>query len=281
MTTAQFALHIALHDEDTAAEVEDWAWGHPDTLGVTYHYDGETRFLGLEILAASDQLKSAYDQTYSDLAVSTLKPIKDADWSTKWQVFWHVNPILPGLVICPSWETYTAKPDEVVLHLDPGSAFGTGTHPTTQLVLLAMADWIAMQSPKNLLDVGTGSGILAIVAQKWGVSEVVGVDNDPLTVPVATENAERNGVELSASVDPLETFEGDCFDGVCANILASVIQVLLPELFRVIKPGGFLFLSGITVDQEAMMMAACKQMGLHITRVLQRGEWIAIVCQKP
>jgi ribosomal protein L11 methyltransferase len=167
---------------------------------------------------------------------------------------------------------------EVVL--DPGMAFGTGTHATTSLCLAAIDAFLSRRPGASVLDVGTGSGLLAIAARKLGAGRVAANDNDPIAVAVAAENAERNAAALELTGDPPSTIPGS-FDLVVANILANVLVELAPDLARRAAPGGEVVLAGVLVPQEAEVAAAFLAQGLEALPGERRGEWSLLRFLRP
>lgn len=207
--------------------------------------------------------------------------LEEKDWAESWKQYWHPTPITDKLTICPSWEAYEPKSaDEVVLKLDPECAFGTGTHETTQLMLKALeklADEIDF-SRVNLLDVGTGSGILAIYAAKRGCREVRGIDNDPLAVKTAIQNAKLG--DVASVVDFTDTPLGELcqtrYDVMVANIIAPVILELFPEMLLRLNPGAHFFASGLIATSVGKVEAAMQEAGFTEIQRQQQGDWFAI-----
>ncbi|MBK9036354.1 MAG: 50S ribosomal protein L11 methyltransferase [Myxococcales bacterium] len=178
--------------------------------------------------------------------------LPEAEWRDAWKRYFHVTRVSPRIVVVPSWETYAPTPDDVVIALDPGMAFGTGTHASTRLVLEELdrlhADGLA---PTRVLDVGCGSGILAIAAVKlWPGATVVAVDTDPIAVAASAENAGVNqvGGQIAASVTPVGEVDG-AFELVLANIQAHVLRELLGGIAPRVAPGGTLVMSGLLSPQ--------------------------------
>jgi ribosomal protein L11 methyltransferase len=174
--------------------------------------------------------------------------VPDEDWGEGWKK--DFRPLDVGRVrVRPSWIQEPPPAGAVEVVLDPGMAFGTGTHPTTALCLAALSDLLGERPGASVLDVGTGSGLLAIAARKLGAGRVAGNDEDPVAVAVARENAEKNGAALELTGAPVEEIPG-AFDVVVANILANVLVALAPALAAKVAPGGVLLLSGILHPQE-------------------------------
>ena len=197
----------------------------------------------------------------------------DASVAETWRRFAVPVLVEPGLVVRPAWVPHTAADGETVLHIEPGAAFGMGDHPTTRLCLSAARRLV--RPGCSVLDVGCGSGVLAVAACRFGARSAVGIDIAPAAVPVTRRNAEANGVAsaVSASTTPLEQIEGG-FDLVLANILAPVLVALAPELYRVLAPGGALVISGVLADSHAHVLSALAPLTVERTDVLDG--WAAV-----
>ena len=210
----------------------------------------------------------------------TFRPVAEADWEEAWKEQLRVLHIGQRVVIRPSWLDYTPAPEDIVIDLDPGMAFGTGLHPTTQLCLEALEERV--QPDAEVLDLGTGSGILAIAAAKLGARSVKAVDNDPVAVKTARENAAINNVQevVCVAEGSLEDVSGD-YDLVVVNILARVIAEMLREgLETRVRPGGKLVAAGIIADQEATVTEALEQGSLALVERRQRGDWVCLVVKR-
>ena len=214
---------------------------------------------------------------------------EDIDWINNWKQYFHQFTI-DDLLVIPSWEE--VKPEDAekkILHIDPGTAFGTGMHETTQLCIRQIKKYLTSETV--LLDVGTGSGILGIISLMYGGKRVVGTDLDPCAVPAVKENLEANQI-------PAESFEmmiGNiitdqtvqekvgygCYDIVAANILADVLLPLTPVILNQLKPGGIYITSGIIDDKEEVVRKAVEGAGLTILEVTYQGEWVSVTAQKP
>jgi len=211
----------------------------------------------------------------------TLEVVPDEDWSETWKK--DLRPVLAGRVyVRPTWIDAPPPPDTVEVVLDPGMAFGTGAHPTTSLCLGALSAALAARPGASVLDVGTGSGLLAIAARKLGAGRVAANDVDPVAVKVAGENAAANGVVLELLAAPIEAIAGS-FEVVVANILANTLVELAPALAARLAPGGLLFLAGVLVPQEEEVRAACLAQGLLARPDLEQreGEWSLLALARP
>jgi ribosomal protein L11 methyltransferase len=205
--------------------------------------------------------------------------VDEADWADAWKAHFPVMRIGRRIVIRPTWRRHRAAADAVVIALDPGMAFGTGLHPTTRLCLVALervADAGGMAGVR-VLDVGCGSGILAIAAMRLGGAEALGVDTDPIAIEATIDNARRNrlGRRIRATVGSLPTGEAP-FDVVAANLIAGVLVPLAPQLGAELAPGGRLVASGIFVDRESEVREAFEAAGLDVTERTGEGDWVAL-----
>jgi ribosomal protein L11 methyltransferase len=205
--------------------------------------------------------------------------VQEADWADAWRAHFPVMRVGRRLVIRPTWRRHRRTPGDVVLALDPGMAFGTGLHPTTRLCLArveALADRGALAGAR-VLDVGCGSGILAIAALKLGAASAVGLDTDPIAIEATIANARRNRLvrRLRARVGSVPSAEPR-FDVVLANLIAGVLVPLASPLRDELRPGGSLVASGIFVDREAEVGAAFRAAGLAVTARAAEGDWVAL-----
>lgn len=208
----------------------------------------------------------------------TVKWVEDEDWGTAWKKYFKPLPV-GKIVIKPTWEEYEPKPGDIILEIDPGMAFGTGSHATTQLCMLALQDYI--KGGETVLDMGTGSGILAISARLLGAEKIVGFDVDPLAVRIARENVERISMENVIKIDEAES--PLAFDGVADVIVANIIAVViinLAESFRAkIKTGGKLISSGIIREREDEVKEKLESVGFKTLEVRREGEWVSIISE--
>jgi ribosomal protein L11 methyltransferase len=209
------------------------------------------------------------------------RPVAETDWAKVWKKHLRVLHIGRRLVVRPSWLPYRPQRDEVVITLDPGLAFGTGLHPTSQMCLLALEEHA--RPGMRLLDLGTGSGILAIAGAKLGAGPVLALDNDPQAVSVARENVGRNGVAGRVRVDEGSLAQADSlFDLVLVNILAKVIVEMARQgLSERLAPGGLLVAAGLVEEQEPKVDEALRQAGLVLAGRRQAEDWVALEFSRP
>lgn len=232
-------------------------------------------------------LTARLEQTGISHTVNT-GTLREEEWATAWKAYYHPTHIGERLVVCPTWEEYSPGKDELVLRLDPGMAFGTGTHHTTRLCAGMLEE--AVTSGCRLLDMGTGSGILSIAALLLGAKEAVGVDIDPVAARTAGENAALNGFNTEQFAvfcgdlihdNKLEERLGSGFDLIAANIVADVIIALAPVFPKKLKPGGKAVCSGIILPRKEEVIAALREQGLDILRVEEADGWCAILAALP
>lgn len=208
--------------------------------------------------------------------------VPSEDWEDSWKKYWHPLEIGERIVIKPSWEAYEARPQQIIIELDPKQAFGTGTHATTQLCLRALEVELEAFDAPCVFDVGTGSGILAIAAAKLGARRVETCDTDKVAVIATLENAEINGVreKINAYHGGIETLSGES-DVLVINILAEVIVSLAQEVAARVRPGGLVIASGIIKARQQAVEEAFEAAGLAINRTEQQGEWVLVEARKP
>ena len=248
-------------------------------------YFSDTEDIDTLVAEISLYLNNLADQhpgyVFSKPSVST---VRSEDWSNNWKA--NFKPLRVGrrLLIVPSWEEAQPCPDDIVLNLDPGMAFGTGGHETTRLCLeileRIMDEMPTLLSP-SVLDLGTGSGILAMAAVQLGAGRVCAVDIDPQAVEVARENLAANGLaeQVEFSTTPLESMTGS-FDVILANILAEELVRLAPHLAERLAPGGKLVLSGILAEKESLVRNGFAPHPLNYLETHHEGEWVALLYRK-
>ena len=264
---AEEIAHINLIDEELIAKDR--------TVSVIHIYISECdnaaealEFLKERLTAAGIEYKAGSDG------------VNDSDWNENWKKYFHATEIGKRLTIVPSWEEYDNRENRVLLHIDPGAAFGTGTHATTSLCLELLQDYI--KDGFKMLDIGCGSGILAIASVLLGAESAVGVDIDAQSVKTARENAELNGVS-----DRTEFIVGDLaekvsgrFPVVCANIVADVVIRLLDGAEKYIADGGVLIVSGIIDIRENDVLEAAEKHGYEISQKRYRDNWCAFALRR-
>lgn len=218
----------------------------------------------------------------------SVEETEDIDWINNWKQYFHQFTIGDVLII-PSWEEAGPEDkDKMILHIDPGTAFGTGMHDTTQLCIKALRKFI---TPKTeLLDVGTGSGILAILSLMFGAKKAVGTDLDPCAVDAVRENMEANGIDpkdftmmignIITEKEIQDKVGYERYDIVVANILAQVLVELTPVIVRQLKKGGIYITSGIIDDKEETVVSAVRAAGLEVLEVNHQGEWVSVIARK-
>lgn len=209
----------------------------------------------------------------------TIKWVQDEDWATAWKKFF--KPLRVGkIIIKPSWEEFSEEPGDVIVEIDPGMAFGTGQHPTTQLCLLILQDYI--KGNEDALDMGAGSAILSIAAAKLGAANVTGIDVDPVAVEVAQANVEHSGLENKIKIvrgDSPRQYEGSA-DIIIANIIAAVLVNISEDLFAKLKPGGKLISSGIIVERANEVRDKYESIGLRTIEEKRDGDWVALISER-
>lgn len=263
----------------------------PDDDGIAYlnfylDVDEDKEKVLADVRAALAEM-----QEFLDLGECTIieSETEDKDWINNWKQYFkqfYVDDIL----IIPSWEEVKPEDrDKMIIHIDPGTAFGTGMHETTQLCIRQLKKYVTKDT--ELLDVGTGSGILSIIALKLGARHAVGTDLDPCAVPAVEENKEVNGIPVEAFdmmigniIDDKEVQDRvgyEKYDIVTANILADVLVPLTPVIVHQMKPGAVYITSGILDVKEKVVKEAVVAAGLEVVEVTHQGEWVSVTARKP
>ena len=279
-----------LTEEDKAQMFVDIMPEGPADDGVAYlnfylEEDADKEAILKDVREALDDLRN-----FMDIGEATIEEsqTEDKDWINNWKQYFH-QFYVDDILIVPSWEEVKAEDkDKMILHIDPGTAFGTGMHETTQLVIRQLKKYVTPDT--EMLDVGTGSGILGIVALKLGAKHVLGTDLDPCAIPAVAENKEANQI-----VD--ETFDMvigniiddkaiqdqagyEKYDIVTANILADVLIPLTPVIVNQMKKGAYYITSGILDVKEEVVVEAVKAAGLTVVEVTHQGEWVSVTARK-
>ena len=227
---------------------------------------------------------------YMDIGEGTIteSQTEDKDWINNWKEYFH-QFYVDDILIVPSWEEVKEEDkDKMILHIDPGTAFGTGMHETTQLVIRQLKKFVTKDT--QMLDVGTGSGILGIVALKLGAAHVVGTDLDPCAIPAVADNKEANDIKdetfdmlIGNIIDDKEvqdTVGYEKYDIITANILAYVLVPLTPVIVNQMKKGAYYITSGILDVKEEVVVKAVKDAGLQLVEVTHQGEWVSVTARK-
>lgn len=254
--------------------------------------------LDIEMETVMSQLKESVDQL-AEFDIDTGSPVfnvrtvDDEDWADAWKQYFKPIRISERLTIKPTWEDYEATPGEIILELDPGMAFGTGTHATTALCLRALER--IMQAGDEVIDVGTGSGVLAIAAAKLGARHVLALDLDPVAVTIAGENTAVNKLEEQITLiqsDLLQAIRvqetgGSSIHGVTlpvavvvANILAEIIVLFVDDVYAALQPGGAYITSGIIKAKQGLVEEALVKAGFVMESVEEEADWVALVARK-
>lgn len=213
---------------------------------------------------------------------------EDVDWVNNWKQYFH-QFYIDDILVIPSWENVEAKDsDKMVIHIDPGTAFGTGMHETTQLCIRQLKKYVTEDT--EILDVGCGSGILGMLALKFGAKHSVGTDLDPCAIDATYENMDNNGISrdqyevmIGNIIDDKEVQDKvgyEKYDIVAANVLAEVLVPLTPVIIHQLKKGGIYITSGIIEDKEEVVVEAVKKAGLEVLEVNHQGEWVSVTARK-
>lgn len=246
-----------------------------------------------DLEAMIEIIKNKLEEISAFLPVGTgqisLSTTEEEDWINNWKVFFKPFRLDDNIVIKPTWETLSdQKEGDIVIEIDPGTAFGSGSHETTKLCISQLKKYVKPET--ELLDVGTGSGILSIIALKLGAKHAVGTDLDPCAVPAVEENKEVNNIPtedfdmmIGNIIDDKEVQDKvgyEKYDIVVANILADVLVPLTPVIVNQMKPGGIYITSGIIDEKETVVVEAVKAAGLEVTEVTYQGEWVSVTARK-
>ena len=290
---------IPLSDQEKAAMFVDILPQTEDDDGVAYlsfylDADEDNEPVLENVRSELEDLKSFMDIGECTIIATQLQ---DTDYINNWKQYFHQFYIQgdkskgeEDILIVPSWEEVKPEDnDKMIIHIDPGTAFGTGMHETTQLCIKQLRRYVTKDTA--LLDVGTGSGILSIMAYKFGAESAVGTDLDPCAIEAVQDNMEKNGLDeagfkliIGNIIDSKEIQDEvgyGKYDIVAANILAEVLIPLTPVIIHQLKPGGIYITSGIIEDKEQAVVDAVKAAGLEVLEVNHQGEWVNVTARKP
>ena len=281
---------VPLTEEDKQQMFVDILPDGPEDDGIAYlsfYLDAEEdpREVLTRVGEALEELRA-----FMDIGPCTIvrSQTEDKDWINNWKEYFH-QFYVDDILIIPSWEEVKEEDqDKLIIHIDPGTAFGTGMHETTQLCLRQLKKYVNEKT--CLLDVGTGSGILSIAALKLGAAHAVGTDLDPCAISAAHENMEANGLDpdqmdvlIGNIIDDPEVQQAvgfERYDMVAANILAPVLVELTPVITRHMKSGALYITSGILDEKEQLVTDAVKEAGLELVEVTRQGEWVCVTARK-
>ncbi|MDD2483453.1 MAG: 50S ribosomal protein L11 methyltransferase [Eubacteriales bacterium] len=241
-----------------------------DPVRITLHF--EDTLEGMELMdLVLEEIRPF------DVEKVEIRSVSDNDWKDKWKEYFKPSKVSEHIVVKPSWEPYEAtSPDEMVIEIDPGMAFGTGTHPTTSLCIVLLEKYMPLGG--DVLDVGCGSGILSIAAEKLGAGKVLGVDIDPVAVQVSLENVALNEGQKKIEIAYGDLTKGISYraDVVVANLMADLVVLLSKDVAKHLKPSGIYISSGILIEKQEMVVAALKAQGFELLEILEKDEWCAI-----
>ena len=287
---AEIQDHQPLTEEDKAQMFVDIMPDGPEDDGIAYlnfylEEDADKESILRDVRNALEELR-----TFMDIGEGTIEEsqTEDKDWINNWKEFFH-QFYVDDILIVPSWEEVAEEDkDKMILHIDPGTAFGTGMHETTQLVIRQLKKYVTRGA--EILDVGTGSGILGITALKLGAGHVVGTDLDPCAVSAVQDNKEANQIEddtfdmmIGNIIDDVEVQNEvgyGRYDIVAANILADVLVPLTPVIVHQMKKGAYYITSGILDVKEEVVREAVEKAGLTLVEVTKQGEWVCVTARK-
>ena len=287
---AEIQDHQPLTEEDKAQMIVDIMPEGPADDGIAYlnfylEEDADKESILRDVRNALEELR-----TFMDIGEGTIEEseTEDKDWINNWKELFH-QFYVDDILIVPSWEEVKEEDkDKMILHIDPGTAFGTGMHETTQLVIRQLKKYVTRGA--EILDVGTGSGILGITALKLGAGHVVGTDLDPCAVSAVQDNKEANQIEddsfdmmIGNIIDDVEVQNEvgyERYDIVAANILADVLVPLTPVIVHQMKKGAYYITSGILDVKEEVVREAVEKAGLTLVEVTKQGEWVCVTARK-
>lgn len=275
------------HDIDMISETQnevDWNFIDPDLfksdfdgiLVKAYFPESEDLIDKIKLIKQNIELIPQYDID-GGLGEVTLSEVYESDWKDLWKKYYKPKKIGEKIVVKPTWEEYTSEEEDIVVELDPGMAFGTGTHETTAMCVRALEKY--MKKDDLVLDIGCGSGILSIVAAKLGAQKAVGVDLDEMAIQVSNENVALNEVEEKVDIrlgNLLEVVEEKA-DIVVANIVAEIIKILASDVKSSLKEDGYFIASGIILDKIDFVETLLEEESFEIVELVTMGEWACII----
>jgi len=252
------------------------AYGKHDLVTVKAYFP-EARDIDAQLQEALYRV----EENFHVVCQLLLNEVKEEDWEESWKKYYHCFKVGDRLVVKPSWEEYSPQPGEMVIELDPGMAFGTGSHASTRFCLHFIDEHV--RGGERIIDAGCGSGILAIAAAKLGAARVLAMDIDELAVKIARANVQMNRQEDIIAVevrDITEDLAGFKADYIFANITAEVVSLMIPRAARLLSAGAYLFCSGIIESRWPQVRQQLEDHGFIIDRVLQENEWMGIAARR-
>lgn len=234
-----------------------------------------------DIKSELEQALGEIEQMFNAPCQVQINDVHDEDWEESWKQYYHTFKIGQRLVIKPSWEKYQAQKNEIIIDIDPGMAFGTGSHASTRFCLNFVDQYV--KGGETIIDAGCGSGILSIAAAKLGAKQIFAMDFDPVAVRIAQENVALNALDEVIQIaqgDIVEDLSEQEVDYILANITAEVVTLLIPAAAKRLKPGGYLFSSGIIESRWPGVQKQMEAHGLIIEKTLQESEWMGVAARK-
>jgi ribosomal protein L11 methyltransferase len=274
----EFDLKGVVEEDPTVAPAEDWAedsTAPPDQHAVVGYFPKDRQ--AADRCQVLEERLALLKENFGFFYRIRYKQLDEEKWAEAWKAFWGPQKIGRKIVVKPTWRAYNADPDDIVLELDPGMAFGTGTHPTTALCIHLIEDYL--KKGDSVLDVGTGSGILMLTAVKLGAGWICGVDKDSVAIEVAAANLKLNGVDpQSFGLKTGNLLQGikERYNFIVANIFTHTILELLDHIQTVLVNGGIFVCSGMIEKNKNLVIAKMKNMGFEILQIRKQEEWTAI-----
>jgi ribosomal protein L11 methyltransferase len=260
--------------EDGVAGVWEYAADHSGTTRLVAYFDTPVDVDGI-----ASRIHAIFSRGSHNAPEISRSPVEECDWTEEWRKSYTSFPVGESFFVIPSWVNSPCPDERLPIRIDPGQAFGTGTHETTQLTMEALERWV--EPHHVVLDVGTGSGIVALASRLLGARQVIACDIDPIAVQVAKANILRNNeAELWTFCGSVDAVRDGCVHLLLGNLTADVIMELLPEFARILAPKGVAVFAGILNEQREDVLAKCGDSGFVIHEQIVRGEWLVLVSEK-
>ncbi len=272
-------VELASNGIETRDEITSPRSRFADELEIVAYFPAADAPLKAQLLATRLEELALLPQNDWAAAIS-IQPIATEDWTTSWQKHFHTRELTARIVIQPSWETYTARPDQIVIEIDPAMAFGTGEHETTQLCVQALEQ--QLKPGQTVIDLGTGTAILAMVAEKLGAARIVAIDNDIDAIQSAAENLTKNKcrrIEL-VHADAETSRQAETFDLIIGNLQTNIIKEVWPTVIPLFKPDSIGIFSGILLTHQDEITRFWQENGFHVIQTAAKNEWLLAVIKK-